>query len=183
MYVVEGHAQQAGTDYNKPVWKVKPKKDEFNFNLDTVFRRIDDLNVKEYPLNLDEEILNATIIREFISNTYGGNPQQTLPSISKENLERHGYNNFMFLNLDYNPRAPQRAGFPGLFFQCSVLDLRPEWKEVQRVFVRIATGKWLYLGQYRLFKAAGLTVAEWRTQSPSVCPFSQFGSIPDNDLV
>lgn len=156
------------------MWKVKVKKDcEFGFSLDTVFRRIDDLNIKEYPLNLDEGILNATVIREFISNTFGGNPQQTFPSISEENVKKHGYNNFMFLNLDYNPRAPQRAGFPGLFFQCSDTDLKAQWRAPQqRVFVRIASGMWLYVGQYSLIRAAGLTVAEWKTQTYSVCfPF------------
>ncbi|KAF9457258.1 hypothetical protein BDZ94DRAFT_256303 [Collybia nuda] len=157
-------------EHKNPVWKVEVKKNyDLGLSLDTVFRRIDDLNIKEFPINLDDELLNETVTRDFLSSTFGGNSQATFPQISAKNVQKHGFNDFMCLNLEYNPRAPQRAGFPGLFFMCSDKDLRSKWRaDQQRVFVRIAVNVWLYIGQYSLIRAAGLTVAEWKTLSYNV---------------
>ncbi|RDB20340.1 hypothetical protein Hypma_012596 [Hypsizygus marmoreus] len=155
-------------EYLNPKWKIKIKKNEFTLGLDTVFRRVDTLGIKNFSLELNDDLLNTPVSREFISDVYGGNPQQTFPLIGADNLKRHGYDDFMFLNLDYNPRAPQRAGYPGLFFVCSNPKTSAVWPVTQRTFVRLDDKKWLYIGQYDLVRAAGLTVDEWKSQPHSV---------------
>ncbi|KDQ52044.1 hypothetical protein JAAARDRAFT_101848, partial [Jaapia argillacea MUCL 33604] len=67
-------------------------------------------------VELDEKIKNVMVPRAFISDTYGGNLRQTLPMIKEEKLRIHGYDNWMMVNLDFNPESPQHPGYPGLFF-------------------------------------------------------------------
>lgn len=120
-----------------------------------------------FPISLDDDFLNTAVRREFLSETYGGSLQDTFPSISKANLDRHGYDNFMFLTLDYNPYAPQRPGYPGLFFTARML-LR---EQAQRAFVRLQSGVWLYIGQYIFIEAPTLTQDEWKTQTRKVSSY------------
>lgn len=82
-----------------------------------------------------------------MSATFGGAPQGTFPTIKPSRVEEHGYDDFMYLNLTFNPNAPQLPGEAGLFFTAGSSEGRKE--EVNRVFIRRAENSWLYVGQYR----------------------------------
>ncbi|KAG6873605.1 hypothetical protein C0995_013978 [Termitomyces sp. Mi166 len=146
-----------------PKFKIKRPKEAEKEGVASVFRRVDALSIKPFPLppHLDRDLLDFTVCREFTSSQYGGNPQQTFPTLSKDNQARHPYRDFMYLNLIYNPYAPQRPGHPGLFYKTTL----PELPKELRVLIRIEHGVWLYLGQYELIPAAPLTKEEWAAKS------------------
>ncbi|KAF5371502.1 hypothetical protein D9615_009588 [Tricholomella constricta] len=150
-------------EFLHPRFKIKRAKEDVSAGLHSVFRRVDALKIKPLPLDLDldDDLLNFTVSRKFLSSVYGGNSQSTFPSISPDNRARHDYHNFMFLHIEYNPFAPQRAGFPGLFYRIRTTDL----PEIHRVFIRIDDGIWLYIGQYQLVQSDPLTPQEWAASS------------------
>lgn len=152
---------------SQPKWKIKRSKEDEAAGFSTVFRRVEALGIKPYPLTMDDDILNFTVSRDFVTATYGGNTQQTFPPISKKNLARDGFGDFMCLNIMYNPRAPQRPGFPGLFYRSRVSDL----PRFQRVFIRVQESVWLYIGQYELVRSEPLTQEEWKQNSEEVSTF------------
>lgn len=120
------------------------------------------MNCPVFDINLDREILDVAVPREFLSDAYGGNPQVTLPSIGKKFLDQHGYNDFMYPSLEYNPEAAQIPGAPGLFF--AVGDHAREWPTIQRVITRIVSNQWQYVGQYALTPTESLTIQELKAQ-------------------
>lgn len=77
---------------------------------------------------------------------------------------------FFYLNTDYQPKAPEVPGAPGLWF-CT--EPMPD-KGVRRVITKIQdttvkrNNKWLYVGQYEILATTPLTVEEWTTQSTLV---------------
>ena len=92
--------------------------------------------------------------------------QATCPTISKRKLAQHGKDNFTYLHLDYHQHAPQVAGTPGLFFNsCDGSD----WPGLQRVFTRIASNTWQFMGMYEIKSCASLTKEEWKCQEEKVC--------------
>ncbi|PBK65556.1 hypothetical protein ARMSODRAFT_891541 [Armillaria solidipes] len=119
-----------------------------------------------YPVNLDPEIRDFTVDRRFMSQFWGGNNQETFPKIAQKFLDVHHMDDFMYLNLNMNPHAPQMPGAPGLFFSSRSNVGNAEWyrSETQRVFSRIDSWKWQYMGQYKMERAAPLTVEEWNRQ-------------------
>lgn len=98
---------------------------------------------------------------------YGGSIQPTFPKIANEKFRIHGLDDFMYLNLTYNPSAPQMPGAPGLF--CTTPG-RPayDWPMVQRVLTRIDNSAWHYVGQYKLTPAPSLTKEEWAAEDRQV---------------
>lgn len=122
-----------------------------------------------FEIPIPQDIRDVVVTREFLSTIYGGNSQETFPSIGKEFLAQHGLNDFMYPSLDYNPAAPQIPGAPGLFLK--TCGHGQEWPEVQRVITRIAPNHWQYVGQYKLSPAESLTTREWREQSELVSRF------------
>jgi hypothetical protein len=118
-----------------------------------------------YDITVPAHILDATFSREYISDTYGGNTVHTFPSIAKKHVDRHGLNDFMHLNLYFNPYAPQIPGSPGIFFEC---ESYTKERGILRVFTRHAAGKWQPQGLYELIPCLSLTKDEWRAQKPSV---------------
>jgi len=144
--------------------KVKQKNDS-GFRLDTVHSRMRNIGYEPYDISLPAHILEATFSRKYLSATYGGNPQQTFPVISNENFLRHGLRNFMYLNLDYDPHAPQIPGAPGLFFECE--SYVKQW-ELQRVITRLLPGEWNPEGLYKISPAPSLTKEEWQAQAATV---------------
>ena len=107
------------------------------------------------------------VSRVFLSSVYGGNQQQTFPTISKEKLDIHGLDDFMYPNLLFNPCAPQMPGAPGLFFRARGQPAG-HWPKVQRVITRIDSNAWQYVGQYKLSPAPSLTKDEWAAEDPQV---------------
>ncbi|KAH0586818.1 hypothetical protein H2248_005666 [Termitomyces sp. 'cryptogamus'] len=88
-------------EFLNPKFKIKRPKEAVHEILGSAFRRVDALSTKPFllPDRLDRDLLDFTVSREFTSSMYGGNPQQTLPTISKDNCARHPYRDFMYLNL------------------------------------------------------------------------------------
>lgn len=122
-----------------------------------------------FPVTLDPEIANFPVPRIFFSSTYGGSFVETFPTIAAEKFADHGYDNFMGLNMDYHPNAPQTVGAPGIWLDCDPFD----WSRdpLQRVLSRISSypALWLYCGQYRIIRSEPLTTAEWAMQPNLVC--------------
>ena len=154
------------------IYPSKPKvkrQQNFVLNADTVRTRLDNIPKDPYPIPLEQARWYFEVTRSFLSHVYGGSPQGTFPSISKEKFAVHGLADFMYPNLNLNPYAPEIPGAPGLFF---VADNKPAgkwpWKPIQRVIVRIEAGKWQYMGQYRMEPATSLTKDEWASQKPIV---------------
>ncbi|KAG5643239.1 hypothetical protein DXG03_001288 [Asterophora parasitica] len=153
--------QEKEKEFLNPTWTIKRYQEDVNAGLDSVFRRVNALQIKPLPLDLDDDLLYYTVSREFISDVYGGNSQSTFPSIAPDKLHHHGYSDFMFLNITFNPYAPQRPGFPGLFYRSRTTNL----PKFHRVFIRIKSAAWLYLGQYELVRTDPLTTQEWAASS------------------
>ncbi|KAI0637518.1 hypothetical protein C8Q77DRAFT_1153251 [Trametes polyzona] len=103
--------------------------------------------LQPYPISFSPELQSVTVSREQLSKHYGGSPQDTFPRPNARKLAEHGRNNFMCINLLWNPHGPQRPGYGGLFFNT--------------LFVKIKTGQWQYLGQYEAHPAPSLTPAQW----------------------
>ncbi|KAK0492801.1 hypothetical protein EDD18DRAFT_1079208 [Armillaria luteobubalina] len=122
--------------------------------------------MRVYPVDLDPEIRDVTVDRRFMSQFWGGNTQETFPTIAQKFLDIHHMDDFMYLNLNMNPHAPQMPGAPGLFFSSLSDEGDAEWSRsgIHRVFSWIDSGKWQYMGQYTMERAAPLTMEEWSRQ-------------------
>ncbi|KIM42723.1 hypothetical protein M413DRAFT_444394 [Hebeloma cylindrosporum] len=142
--------------------KIK-KKSNRGFSLDTVWARTDGIPAFEVPL--DKETQELTVSRDFMSSTYGGSMQATCPKISKRKLAQHGKDNFTYLHPDYHQHAPEVAGSSGLFFNHSP---GPDWEGLQRVFTRIESNKWQFMGMYEFKSCASLSKEEWKRQNERV---------------
>ena len=105
--------------------KGKIKKGLPEFHLDTINRRLDVLGPpgdRDFDVAIENEVKYTAVPRQFFSSTWGGNPQETFPSISAKFLDKHGLNDFMYPNLLWNPHGPQVPGCAGLFFEPNGLD-------------------------------------------------------------
>ncbi|KAF9530954.1 hypothetical protein CPB83DRAFT_904938 [Crepidotus variabilis] len=121
-----------------------------------------------FHVTLAREFTQRPFPRMFISNTYGGSPMRTFPKPDDDRIAMHGYNDWMFLNLDLHPWAPQIPGKPGLWLSP---EGEPEetYRDIKRTFSRFPTqALWLYLGQYRVVLTTSLTKEEWLKESTKV---------------
>ncbi|KAF7354653.1 hypothetical protein MSAN_01378900 [Mycena sanguinolenta] len=98
--------------------KVKKPKNTPVLSLDTVMARLqaDKIDLEPYPIDLEPEIRDVTVRRDFMTKEYGGNGQETYPKIAEKFWKKTGMRNFMYLNLNFNPRCPEIPGAPGLLF-------------------------------------------------------------------
>lgn len=76
--------------------KVKKPKN-FGLSQDTVRERLRGIGYDLFPIPLDKATQDVTVTREFLSDQYGGNAQQTFPNLGKQ--WQHGLDDFMFPNL------------------------------------------------------------------------------------
>lgn len=97
---------------------------------------------------------------------------ETFPKISKKKLALHGLDDFMYLNLNLNPQAPQLPGAPGLLFDVDSNPGSPPGDDdddrIHRLFARLESAIWLYCGQYKMKQVMSLTKEEWAEQLPKV---------------
>lgn len=121
-----------------------------------------------YPIPVPPEIAEHPLPRAYIANLYGGNMQSTFTEPRKDLVEWHGLRYWAFLVLDWNPHAPTRPGCSGLFFCGAPPPTEDDMPEVTRTFVRIRSGQWVYMGQYRFRPGKSLTTEHWKQQSPVV---------------
>ncbi|TFY76834.1 hypothetical protein EWM64_g7178 [Hericium alpestre] len=145
--------------------KVDVKKG-LDFDTVTIQSRIDSVGRDPYPVTLEPSIRATWVHRGFMSDQYGGSSQDTFPAIGQENLDKHGLNDFFYLNLVYHPFGPREPGQPGLWFNAQPFE--GQWGGEWRVFVRLRSAQWLYVGQYRLSTVAPLSKEEWLMQSNQV---------------
>ncbi|KAF9558415.1 hypothetical protein CPC08DRAFT_667608 [Agrocybe pediades] len=148
--------------------KVKKKKD-IELTLDTIWNRLIPIGgLKLFDITLPKVNLDVMVTRQFLSSTYGGNPQRMCPKPSKKFLDVHGMNDWMYLNPDYQHVAPQVPGAPGLCFDSEEAD--EDFDGMKRVFTRIQSGFWQYMGTYEIKRSTppALTMAEWRDQPRKV---------------
>ena len=148
----------------------KIKKNPREFNLDTINRRLEALGPnRNYEVNLPDEIKFRAVPRALFSSNWGGNPQNTFPTIRKEMLAKHGLDDWMFPNSEYNPHCPLVPGYPGIMFSPDGLygpEPDPQNPEEMRTIVRLRDeAKWGYMGQYIMIGAKSLTKEEWEIQA------------------
>lgn len=86
--------------------KIKKLKTLPNIDLATISRRLDILGPPS-ERNLDIKLPNQAEClaapRAFFSDTWGGSPVATHPSIGKEKRKEHPFRNFLCPNIEYNP--------------------------------------------------------------------------------
>ncbi|KAJ6579559.1 hypothetical protein DFH09DRAFT_1146900 [Mycena vulgaris] len=95
---------------------VKKPKNVPTLSLDTVRARLESIGYEPYPIDLEKDILDVTVRRDFMAEEYGGNAQMTYPKIGDAFVAKTGMKYFMYLNLLYNPHCPEVPGAPGLLF-------------------------------------------------------------------
>jgi hypothetical protein len=142
---------------------------------------IRDIRPFEIPLK-DEDgnriNIDLAVPRPFLSKVFGGNSQETYPTIAEKHLRRHGFRGqWMCIKPTFNPYMPSRPGDPGLKFRIQQFDedLNPitEWKmDICRSFARLASNKWLYLHESEMSYGRRLTADEWQElpQKVNTCP-------------
>ncbi|TFK78323.1 hypothetical protein K466DRAFT_657153 [Polyporus arcularius HHB13444] len=111
-----------------------------------------------FPIPVPPDVAECPFPRAYISNLYGGNLQATFPRLNPD---------FAFLTLEWNPHAPTRPGVSGLFFE-GTRHAVDDMKDVLRTFVRVRSGKWVYMGQYMFRPGKSLTAESWKQQSEVV---------------
>lgn len=136
-------------------------------NDDVVERRFESQGgLRQFPIDLPLAQLDMLVSRKFLAAVYGGNTQETFPSIGQEKYAQHGMDDFMYLHIDYHPWAPQIPGRPGLWFSTGNSERQPFEARVLTRDLKLAM--WQYIGQYDVRPAAPLTREEWINQSDKV---------------
>ncbi|KAF9646510.1 hypothetical protein BDM02DRAFT_3099721, partial [Thelephora ganbajun] len=118
-----------------------------------------------FPITIEDEIKELSVSRLFLSKYFGGSAVATFPKLLEDNIQRHGFDNFMCINLTLHPHAPSVPGAPGLWMNCN--DTKWSDKDM-RLVVRVkATSPtlWQYMGQYDVQPSDPLSLQEWTMQS------------------
>ncbi|KAI0686140.1 hypothetical protein C8Q76DRAFT_636383 [Earliella scabrosa] len=124
---------------------------------------------RRYPIPVPREISEYRFKRKYISHLYGGNPQAEFPKPADEKVGWHGINDWQFITTDFNPHAPTRPGYSGLYFsQEKAADDWDESMRVHRLFVQFPSNTWVYMGQYKMSPGRTLGTAEWKAQPETV---------------
>ncbi|KAJ8519985.1 hypothetical protein ONZ45_g3103 [Pleurotus djamor] len=148
--------------------KIKKRKTEMMVSLNTFADRYAQLGHERFPITLSAVQRDVLFSRSLISSLYGGNTQQTFPRTSEKQRALHGIDDFMCLNYDMNPNAPEFPGCPGFFFTIGWehAEEGERWPGPYRLITRFEPSKWGYLGQYQLSPNKSLTKEEWHAQKP-----------------
>ncbi|KAJ6473196.1 hypothetical protein C8R45DRAFT_835525 [Mycena sanguinolenta] len=132
----------------------------------------DKIDLEPYPIDLEPEIRDVTVRRDFMSKEYGGNSQETYPKIKDKFWKKTGMRYFMYLNLNFNPRCPEIPGAPGLLFDAGLPEdnkkITDDEDRTEILFARLGQSMWQYQGQYVLNPVNALTVDEWKQQPNNV---------------
>ncbi|KAH9949174.1 hypothetical protein B0H21DRAFT_820363 [Amylocystis lapponica] len=160
----EEEIRRAVAGLNNPKFKIK---EESQFDPLSVGYRLQTAGLKEpYRIALDKDTIDFPHHRYHIRDLYGGSAVSTFPDISEERVALHGLADFAFLSLDYNPHAPTKPGHSGLFFSSSPAS--GQWSTIERVFVRVHSGIWIYCGQYKMRPSWSLATGEFKEQDEKV---------------
>ncbi|KAI0717604.1 hypothetical protein C8T65DRAFT_641122 [Cerioporus squamosus] len=121
-----------------------------------------------FPIPVPPDIAEHPLPRAYISHLYGGGLQETFVHPREELVQWHGLRHWAFWTLDWNPHAPTRPGYSGLLFSVGKARDDSDTRPVRRTFVRVAPGKWVYMGQYKMGPGKSLTADTWRQQTDLV---------------
>ncbi|KAJ7226628.1 hypothetical protein B0H12DRAFT_1030397 [Mycena haematopus] len=125
-----------------------------------------------YPIELETDVRDVSVRRDFMTTHYGGNSFSAFPAIGKEWYTKTGHRYFMYPNLVLNPDSPMIPGAPGLFLTATGRSAREstvEWTaNTYKVLTRLGTHDNLYMGEYIIQPADSLTQAEWNDQTPTM---------------
>ncbi|KAH8113406.1 hypothetical protein DFH11DRAFT_1601819 [Phellopilus nigrolimitatus] len=167
---------------NKSVQKKKAKGDAAELNSDTVFSIMKELELVHIPVekeNGDLSCMHEPVNRDFLSNVFGGSKVGAYPTPALDKVKMHNIKCFLCPNLDFNPRAAQMPGAPGLMFHFGtrllkrgdrliIPNIMEKTKGVHPTFPGIGTSKWLYVGHYRLIDGRALSPQEFCQQTQAV---------------
>ncbi|KAJ6544236.1 hypothetical protein B0H19DRAFT_298011 [Mycena capillaripes] len=127
------------------------------------------ISTEPYLIDLEADIRDVSVRRDFMRIHYGGNSQSTFPAIAEEWYTKTGHRYFMYPNLVLNPDAPMIPGAPGLFLNASGRSAREanvQWTSgTRKVLTRLGSHHFLYMGEYAIRPADSLTRAEWTAQT------------------
>ncbi|KAF9041086.1 hypothetical protein BDZ89DRAFT_1156545 [Hymenopellis radicata] len=138
----------------------------------TIMARLDPIGHEVYKIPMDQAKASAPASRLFFSHYFGGTPQGKYCPVGRDFLAKHPTagrrRDFLCLNPLWSPYGPGIPGAPGVFFGTGrkdewTVDMSP-WS----VIIFLEQNKWLYLGEYKLGKAADLTTTEWKAQDSTV---------------
>ncbi|KAJ8483348.1 hypothetical protein ONZ45_g14627 [Pleurotus djamor] len=148
--------------------KIKQRKTEMMVSLNTFAERYAQLGHERFPITLSAVQRDVLFDRQLLSNLYGGNKQETFPHPREEQRALHGIDDFMCLNYEMNPNAPEFPGCPGFFFTVGSKHAGEGERSPgpYRLITRFEPSKWGYLGQYQLSPNKSLTKEEWHAQKP-----------------
>ncbi|KAF6743068.1 hypothetical protein DFP72DRAFT_977751 [Ephemerocybe angulata] len=149
--------------------KLKGKKQVPNFDELFFEQRYNAAGIPSqlYPIGIDQGAASFEFPRAFFSDIYGGNTRLARPPISPEKLAKHGLNDFLYFNLNYQPEAPGVPGARGLRFGVIGTHAPPWTDGIMRVITRTQTSPkalWQYQGQYELVPSRSIAVEEWERQ-------------------
>lgn len=66
----------------------------------SVFTRLSRVGLEIFPIAIEDEIKQFSVSRlDFLSPHFGGNAVQSHPLLSEKNLQKHGFDNFMYAKL------------------------------------------------------------------------------------
>ncbi|KAJ7367546.1 hypothetical protein DFH08DRAFT_1299 [Mycena albidolilacea] len=127
------------------------------------------IGTEPYLIDLESDVRDVSVRRDFMRIHYGGNPQSTFPAIAEDWYTKTGHRYFMYPNLIQNPDSPMIPGAPGLFLDAagrSAQECDVEWTTgTYKVLTRLGTHDFLYMGEYSIRPADSLTKVEWADQS------------------
>lgn len=125
---------------------------------------------KEQYFTIDKLMREVMVTRAFMTNVYGGSSQVAFPTIGKDKLKQHGLNDFMFMNTEFQPQAPEVPGAPGLWFNPNEKGNIGRFRAFTKINCGKPNNKWLYVGQYEVCLAnpSRLSMQEWRAQPATV---------------
>ncbi|KAJ7123201.1 hypothetical protein C8R44DRAFT_785533 [Mycena epipterygia] len=130
------------------------------------------IEVDPYPVELEADVRDISVRRDFMRIHYGGNSRAAFPAISEEWYTKTGHRYFMYPNLVQNPDSPMFPGAPGLFLDAagrSARDCTVEWTSgTYKVLTRLGTNDNLYMGEYAIRPADSLTLEEWTAQASTM---------------
>ncbi|KAJ7911096.1 hypothetical protein B0H13DRAFT_2660709 [Mycena leptocephala] len=111
------------------------------------------IGTEPYPIDLEGDVRNVFVRRDFMRLHYGGNGQAAFPAIAEKWYTKLGT-------------------APGLFLDAAGRSAREcdlEWTtRTYKVLTRLGTNDNLYMGEYVIQPANSLTRAEWRAQTPAM---------------
>ncbi|KAF9649388.1 hypothetical protein BDM02DRAFT_3186288 [Thelephora ganbajun] len=113
-----------------------------------------------FKVDLNPEIRSVTVTRHFMWSHFGTHQVHPFSEPPKDQVDRHGYDHFVFIHEDNGPQVPFVPGEPGLVTHFE----DRSWPALDRyrVFGRVNAfpARWKYMGLYKATKLPAWTPEE-----------------------